>query len=116
MSSRTPIASPADPALDELCHELAARTAELDVTGAWPAEQLKLCGEYGVHRWFVPVQFGGLGWSEADVVRGYLRLSAACLTTTFILTQRTGAVLRIAMAFHLRLSRQIASTCPCAST
>jgi len=30
-----------------------------------------------------------------DVVRGYLRLSAACLTTTFILTQRTGACQRI---------------------
>jgi alkylation response protein AidB-like acyl-CoA dehydrogenase len=30
------------------------------------------------------------------VTRGYLRLSAACLTTTFIITQRTGACMRIA--------------------
>ena len=34
--------------------------------------------------------------SDADVTRGYFALSAACLTTTFIITQRTGACLRIA--------------------
>ncbi|MCH7861192.1 MAG: acyl-CoA/acyl-ACP dehydrogenase, partial [Proteobacteria bacterium] len=39
---------------------------------------------------------GGQQWSDVDVTRGYLRLSAACLTTTFIITQRTGACLRIA--------------------
>jgi alkylation response protein AidB-like acyl-CoA dehydrogenase len=33
-----------------------------------------------------------------DVVRGYLRLSSACLTTTFVITQRTGACRRIALA------------------
>jgi alkylation response protein AidB-like acyl-CoA dehydrogenase len=39
---------------------------------------------------------GGQGWSEAAVVRGYLKLSAACLTTTFVITQRSGAMSRIA--------------------
>ncbi len=37
----------------------------------------------------------GQGWSEADIVRGYLKLSAACLTTTFVITQRTAACKRI---------------------
>ncbi|MCA9100354.1 MAG: acyl-CoA/acyl-ACP dehydrogenase [Planctomycetales bacterium] len=90
------IQSPDDPALDELCGRLAEAAGDLDRTGAWPAEQLRLCAEYGVFRWFVPREWGGLDWSDIDVVRGYLKLSAACLTTTFIITQRTGACRRIA--------------------
>jgi len=62
---------------------------------AWPEEQLRLCGEYGVFEWFVSEQLGGQGWSDADVVRGYLELSKACLTTAFVITQRTGACQRI---------------------
>jgi len=49
----------------------------------------------GVFRWFVPEELGGEGWSAGDIVRGYLRLSAACLTTTFVITQLTGATRRI---------------------
>ena len=90
------ITSPNDPALNELCAELAARADKLDRTGHWPAEQLRLCGEYGVFEWFLDPVWGGQGWDEEQVVRGYLALSAACLTTTFIITQRTGACRRIA--------------------
>ena len=64
--------------------------------GQWPAKQLQLCGERGVFEWFIDPAWGGQAWSEEDVVRGYLALSAACLTTTFIMTQRTGACRRIA--------------------
>lgn len=95
MSTSSPITTPDDPALAQLCHELGEHTAALDVSEAWPAHQLRLCGEYGVYRWFAGTPWGGLDWSEADVIRGYLRLSAACLTTTFILTQRAGACRRI---------------------
>lgn len=90
------IQSPDDPALDELCRELASRADALDSSGGWPAEQLDLCGRYGVYRWFLAPEHGGLGFSDAEVIRGYLRLSSACLTTTFIITQRTGACRRIA--------------------
>jgi alkylation response protein AidB-like acyl-CoA dehydrogenase len=90
------ITSPDDPAFDDLCRELAARTDQLDVTGHWPAEQLRLLGDYGVYRWFLPKVWGGLEWNDADLIRGYLRLSEVCLTTAFILTQRTGACQRIA--------------------
>jgi alkylation response protein AidB-like acyl-CoA dehydrogenase len=89
------IDSPDHPALDELCAALALAAISLDDTADWPREQLKLCGEYGVFRWFLPQEWGGFSWSDADVIRGYLRLSAACLTTTFIITQRTGACQRI---------------------
>ncbi|MEX2027643.1 MAG: acyl-CoA dehydrogenase family protein, partial [Pirellulaceae bacterium] len=94
------ITSSDDPKLDTLCAELAARTAELDKSGEWPAEQLELCGRFGVYQWFLPQEWAGQDWSELDIVRGYLRLSAACLTTTFIITQRSGACRRIADGSH----------------
>ncbi|HEX5471724.1 MAG TPA: acyl-CoA dehydrogenase family protein, partial [Lacipirellulaceae bacterium] len=90
------ITSPDDPALAELCALLADRAVEMDRTGQWPAEQLRLCGECGVYEWFIDPMWGGQGWSEEKLVRGYLALSAACLTTTFVLTQRTGACRRVA--------------------
>jgi alkylation response protein AidB-like acyl-CoA dehydrogenase len=84
------------PALDRLCHSLRNQAEELEKPGAWPAKQLQLCGEAGVFRWFMPSEHGGFGWSEEDQTRGYLRLSRACLTTTFVITQRMGAMRRIA--------------------
>jgi alkylation response protein AidB-like acyl-CoA dehydrogenase len=88
------ITSPHDLALDELCRELAARAEQLDASGHWPADQLRLCGEYGVYQWFIDSQWGGQAWGQENIVRGYLKLSAACLTTTFVLTQRDGACRR----------------------
>ena len=96
------ITTPDDLALDALCARLAELAPALDAPGAWPAEQLRLCGEAGVYEWFLPREAGGQGWSEADVVRGYLRLSAACLTTTFVITQRSGACSRIAASDNER--------------
>ncbi|MCG8448606.1 MAG: acyl-CoA/acyl-ACP dehydrogenase [Pirellulales bacterium] len=92
----TKISSPDDPALAELCEQLAKLAPELDLSGDWPTRQLELCGQYGVYEWFIEPGWGGQGWSQEDVIRGYLALSSACLTTTFILTQRTGACGRIA--------------------
>ncbi|WP_425617086.1 acyl-CoA dehydrogenase family protein [Anatilimnocola sp. NA78] len=90
------ITSPHDDSLTELGLQLRALAPHLSQPGAWPAEQLQLCAEAGVHEWFLPPEVGGQGWSEADLLRGYLQLSAACLTTAFILTQRVGACTRIA--------------------
>ena len=92
------ITSPSDRALDRLCHELSEQASALDAEGEenWPKAQLALCAEYGVFGWFLPREWGGQDWSEPDTLRAYLRLSAACLTTTFVLTQLTGAARRIA--------------------
>jgi alkylation response protein AidB-like acyl-CoA dehydrogenase len=90
------IASPDQPELATLCQELARLAGDLEAPGAWPARQLELCGWAGVFEWFVPRQAGGQGWSEADILRGYLALAEACLTTTFVITQRAGACSRIA--------------------
>lgn len=90
------IESPDDPALAALCGQLAAASATLQAPDAWPQHQLAACAQAGVFRWFLPPELGGAGWSERDILRAYVDLSAACLTTTFVITQRMGAVQRIA--------------------
>ena len=101
------ISSPHHPALDELCNGLSERAQRLDTEPHWPAEQLQLCAQRGVFRWFLPSEWGGFDWSEADVIRGYLRLSAACLTTTFIITQRTGACKRLVTSDNEPLKQRL---------
>jgi alkylation response protein AidB-like acyl-CoA dehydrogenase len=96
MNHPSRITSPEDPALAGLCDQLVRLGGELDRSQNWPAEQLRLCGEAGVFQWFIPRHWGGQEWSEPDITRGYLRLGAACLTTAFIITQRSGACQRIA--------------------
>ncbi len=86
---------PDDAELDRLCRQLADGAGQVDLSGRWPAEQLRWLGEAGVYRWFMPRDCGGFEWTEVDLVRGYMRLAAACLTTTFTLTQRSAAVRRI---------------------
>ncbi len=99
------ITSPDDPQLDRLCHELAQLGAQLDRTRRWPAEQLRLCGDAGIYQWFLPKHWGGQEWSDLDITRGYLRLGATCLTTAFVITQRTGACQRIAGSHNEQAKR-----------
>ncbi|MCO6046141.1 acyl-CoA/acyl-ACP dehydrogenase [Aeoliella sp. ICT_H6.2] len=101
------ITSPDSPALAALCAQLAAKADEADQSGAWPAEQLRMCGEAGVYEWFLPVEYGGQDWSDLDLVRGYLALAAADLTTTFIITQRTGACRRVAAGENDELKSRV---------
>jgi len=97
MTAPEKISSPDHPALTQLQQQLADLAPQLESADAWPEQQLKLCAQYGVFEWFLPKTFGGQEWSEEDIVRGYLKLSAACLTTTFVITQRMGACKRIAI-------------------
>lgn len=82
--------------MDELCDWLRVHSGRWSGVSDWPTETLQACGQAGVYRWFLPVEMGGFGWSAEDQTRGYLRLSEADLTTTFIITQYMGAIRRIA--------------------
>jgi alkylation response protein AidB-like acyl-CoA dehydrogenase len=84
-----------DPAMDDLCNRLRELSHRPNRPGDWPADALALCAKAGVYRWFLPTGAGGFAWNEIDQTRGYLRLSAADLTTTFIITQYMGAIRRI---------------------
>lgn len=93
-----PIPSPDDPRFVLLARQLAGLADELcgDDRTLWPAEQLQLCAAAGLFGWFVPRERGGAGWSEAELARAYLELGAACLTTTFVITQLAGGIRRVA--------------------
>lgn len=86
------------PAFAPLLRRLADRAGDVDAAGAWPAESLTDCIEAGVPRWFLADAAGGQNWSETDLLRAYVRLAGACMTTTFILTQFLSACKRIAAA------------------
>ena len=100
------ITSPDTPQLPELCKQLEQLAPRLS-EAAWPAEQLARCADRGVFEWFVARQWGGQAWSDVDVIRGYLALGAACLTTTFVITQRTGACQRIAASENETAKREL---------
>ncbi|MBX9791530.1 MAG: acyl-CoA/acyl-ACP dehydrogenase [Pirellulales bacterium] len=101
------VRSPDDPAFHELCRALAKKADEVDATGKWPAAQLRLCAHYGVWNWFLPFEWQGDEWSDADLARGYMGLAGACLTTAFIITQRTAAVRRILASSNDALKAQL---------
>jgi alkylation response protein AidB-like acyl-CoA dehydrogenase len=99
------IRSPTDERFEPLLEVLRSKWEQLDSPEAWPAAQLAACARYGVFSWFIPAEWGGQGWSEVELLRGYLRLSQACLTTAFVLTQRSAAVARIAAGENEELKR-----------
>jgi len=96
MPVRQAVTVPRGDAMDALCEQLRRWSSRWTGVDGWPAEALKLCGQSGVYRWFLPAEVGGYGWDEADQVSGYLRLAEADLTTTFVITQYMGALRRIA--------------------
>ena len=81
--------------VEALCEQLRKAATELDLSGAWPSSQLQWCANANLYRWFIPQEFGGYGWSDEEIVDGYLALSQACMTTTFVLTQWNAACKRI---------------------
>jgi alkylation response protein AidB-like acyl-CoA dehydrogenase len=86
----------AGPEFRTLLQELADSADRTDLSGDWPAPQFAKLADAGVLGWVIPRRYGGSEVSAEALVYGYERLAAACLTTTFILTQRNGACQRIA--------------------
>ncbi len=81
--------------LDDLCRQLKDRAETLNSIDAWPREQLAAMAEAGVLSWLIPEKFGGKEVSAVELTAGYQQLAAACLTSTFVLTQRNAAIQRI---------------------
>ncbi len=94
----TPVTAADGDSLDRLCQQLREWSERWVTSADWPADALRLCGERGVYRWFLPPSQGGFGWTEQEQIQGYLRLAEADLTTTFVITQYMGAVRRIAQS------------------
>lgn len=81
---------------DAMCHDLAEMTGHLEDGDVWPGAQFQRLGEAGVLGWVIPQEYGGAAIGPEALMSGYMRLSAACLVTAFVLTQRNAACQRIA--------------------
>ena len=82
--------------MHELLEKLADLSGGLDARQEWPALQFGLLAQQGILGWVIPKEYGGSSVGEQELLAGYVELAAACLTTTFVLTQRNGACQRIA--------------------
>ena len=82
--------------MHELFEKLAELSGGLDARQEWPARQFELLAQLGILGWVIPKEYGGSAVSEQELLAGYVELAEACLTTTFVLTQRNGACQRIA--------------------
>ncbi len=101
------IRSPADARMEELCGLLAQSANGMDSVHNWPSEHLEMCARYGVFGWFLDQRFGGQEWPDETIAEGYFRLAEACLTTTFIITQRQAACSRIAASVNKTLQTRL---------
>ncbi|MBS0263263.1 MAG: acyl-CoA/acyl-ACP dehydrogenase [Planctomycetes bacterium] len=93
--------------MQDLLQKLQIAAGPTDDQSAWPAAQFGLLAEAGVLRWVIPTEYGGLAYSERDLLQGYIELSSACLTTTFVLTQRNGACQRLANSTNTELKAEL---------
>lgn len=89
---------------DDLLIRLSRTSAAED---SWPSERLDWVSDAGVLSWTIPVPFGGTEIDELQLLEGYERLTTACLTTSFILTQRNAAIQRIVHSSNIELKQRV---------
>jgi alkylation response protein AidB-like acyl-CoA dehydrogenase len=93
--------------LDRLCTRLEELSPGLQNVADWPAAQIRLLADAGVLTWGLPPEFGGNAATEIQVMAAYEKLAAACLTTTFVLTQRNAACQRIAASENFEIKSEL---------
>ncbi len=98
---------PSSDHVEKLGEALGRASVALKNQNVWPAKQIELCREAGVFKWFIPEEFGGEGWTDDQLLTGYLTLSRNCLTTTFILTQWVAACKRILGSENTDLKKRL---------
>ena len=91
----------------QLLKQLRHSSSELNATDAWPARQLHGMSEAGVLAWLIPDEFGGGNVSSVELTIGYEHLAAACLASTFVLTQRNAAIQRIVRSENEELKKEL---------
>jgi alkylation response protein AidB-like acyl-CoA dehydrogenase len=84
-----------------LCEQLRRLAPEVDQLGhssppGWPARSLQACRQAGLFGWFQhSPQTDSPPWPTRWQTELFVRLGRSCMTTGFILTQRTAAVRRL---------------------
>ncbi|MGC1275203.1 MAG: acyl-CoA dehydrogenase family protein [Planctomycetaceae bacterium] len=95
--------------LDPLIHELRRGAVGDGESPALVVAQLQQMAAAGVMRWGIPIEYGGSEVSVADQTEGMERLASACLTSTFVLSQRNAAVSRIVASSNKSLKAAMLS-------
>jgi alkylation response protein AidB-like acyl-CoA dehydrogenase len=75
--------------------QLRAAADEADRCDDWPNRSWGLLCEGGVTGWAIPSEYGGSGLEPVPFLEGLEALASACLTTTFLLSQRDAGVRRL---------------------
>ncbi len=107
MSELPPFAESESESFQSLLEELRNSSSRLNDHDAWPVEQLHAMSQAGVLAWLIPEEFGGLNVSNVDLTVGYEKLAAACLASTFVLTQRNAAIQRIVRSENAELKNDL---------
>jgi alkylation response protein AidB-like acyl-CoA dehydrogenase len=93
--------------LRDLCAQLEELAPALVDVDDWPGHQLHLLTEAGVSGWGLPAEYGGRPLADAEMLAAYESLAAACLTTTFVMTQRNAACQRISGSANADLKAEL---------
>ena len=73
----------------------------------WPKAQLQMMADAGVMKWDIPTEFGGTDLPSGTLIEALRQLASACLTSTFVWTQRSAAVRRIATSPHAEVKDRL---------
>ena len=94
-------------------NNLANHAEAADRDPEWPTESWQTVTRAGVMEWAIPSLHGGRELDAVSLLLGYERLAAACLTTTFILSQRDAAIRRICESGRDDLARELLRPLAC---
>lgn len=91
---------------ERLIQQLIARPCP-DENPGWPESQLRQMADAGVMHWDIPAEFGGQQLSAESMIEALRQMASACLTSTFVWTQRSAAVRRIATSPHEEVKQRL---------
>ncbi len=77
--------------LEQLTATLATHAARDDASAEWPAASMAALASAGADRWVIPREYGGNGWTPAQILAGYEAVGRGQMAAILILTQRDAA-------------------------
>src|SRR4051794_21750384 len=93
--------------LSNVLSRIASRAQGYDLSGEWPAEDLKDLATAGILRAVLPHELGGADDSALDIHLRYEQIASASLATALILSQRDSACALIDAAKTSPMRREL---------
>jgi alkylation response protein AidB-like acyl-CoA dehydrogenase len=94
-------------AWQECLKTLTDNARDADENAVWPAASWQALTRAGVLGWGIDAAYGGSPRDAISQLAGHEQLASACLTTSFILSQREAAVRRIEASANQMLHREL---------